>query len=780
MTSKLTPKTIAGSLFPGFLKEHKFLFLTYLVMIFIPLFAFITCIFNTNSIMRKDAHQYQSSILDHEKSICDNLIHSAKTAVTTAALEPGTRHLQKETVFSPDSMLLVSKLSAILSDLKNSYSCIDSLGVYFCSNNSFVTDAKRYAPAIYDAYLAKYNLSVETFIGQTTDYTGYLLLSSETQTWLLLYQNLYDYSLKKRTAVTYAIIPWTAVAREIRYLEMAKGEVLFLLDQNNTLFGCSDDSISRDSLPDYETLVQHSGAGGDVFLNSPDGTALISGVASDELDLYYGMYLLKNRFYREVNLLIFKYCSGLAVSILTGVCVAFYFTKKYSAPVTHLLSLIDDSQRKNTSIVLSESYRRLEETLLTLLKDNRRLSRQVYFHNETVFEMTLSGFLKGIYPNEDWILEFHDSEPELCGIDDYQVVLFHFTGIESCKFIRLQRESRESYSLLVFSLKNVIDEAFLRKGEKDPSGVSIFMDNTIMCLLPACRDEDGQNLLISRADTCIDFFQKLFELDCCVAVSSPHTLWTELSEAYEEAYMTMAHTAFWKDGAAVSFYSAGAIATAPDGSRLLLLKKKLSNALIVNNYAMAEELIGEITETCFLHDIQYFTYNQCQAYALISMLLDKLSDTGMNAGIKTAYSSRLLHAHSTEELKQVILDIFGDICDYHSENSTDDAWAESIKQYIRDNYSLPELNVTYIAEHFSVSAAHIGNRFRKLTGTGILDYVHMVRLTRCKELLEKGCTIKDCVSATGYTDIKTLQRAFKRYEGLPPGQYKETNRKNSG
>ena len=60
---------------------------------------------------------------------------------------------------------------------------------------------------------------------------------------------------------------------------------------------------------------------------------------------------------------------------------------------------------------------------------------------------------------------------------------------------------------------------------------------------------------------------------------------------------------------------------------------------------MAEELIGEITETCFLHDIQYFTYNQCQAYALISMLLDKLSDTGMNAGIKTAYSSRLLHAH---------------------------------------------------------------------------------------------------------------------------------------
>ena len=30
-----------------------------------------------------------------------------------------------------------------------------------------------------------------------------------------------------------------------------------------------------------------------------------------------------------------------------------------------------------------------------------------------------------------------------------------------------------------------------------------------------------------------------------------------------------------------------------------------------------------------------------------------------------------------------------------------------------------------------------------------------------------------CAAATGYTDIKTLQRAFKRYEGITPGQYKE-------
>lgn len=54
----------------------------------------------------------------------------------------------------------------------------------------------------------------------------------------------------------------------------------------------------------------------------------------------------------------------------------------------------------------------------------------------------------------------------------------------------------------------------------------------------------------------------------------------------------------------------------------------------------------------------------------------------------------------------------------------------------------------------------------------------MVRLAKCKEMLAQGSTIKYCADATGYTDIKTLQRAFKRYEGITPGQYKESILKN--
>lgn len=239
--------------------------------------------------------------------------------------------------------------------------------------------------------------------------------------------------------------------------------------------------------------------------------------------------------------------------------------------------------------------------------------------------------------------------------------------------------------------------------------------------------------------------------------------------------MTTSHITFWENDCSVSVYQTEAAELHPDGSSLLQLKKKLSNSLLVNNYDTAKSLIDEIISNYFLQDMQYFSYNQCQAYALISMLLDKLNDMGMSDEIKGEYSSRLLHAHTIIELQSEISAVFDQLISYQHHNHSDDIWTDSIKQYIRDNFSNQDLSVSYVAEHFSISAAHLGNRFRKLSGIGILDYIHMVRLTKCKDLLEQGYTIKDCVTLTGYTDIKTLQRAFKRYEGITPGQYKETH-----
>lgn len=755
------------------IREHKFLYFTYLVMLFLPFIAFVLCLFSVNSIMRQDTLQYQNSILQHEKTICDTMIHNTKIVVNTASLDANTKLLSDKSTFSPASMYQAARLSYSLSDYKRNYPYIDSLGIYFRRNDSFVTDSKRYAPPLYGSYLDRYGLTIEDFLTSTAAPNGYVLLTGGEETYILIYQSLFDYSLKKTTGVAYGILSWDALQSQLGRYKTPDVSAFFLLNRDNVFFGCPDNLVSTDRLPDYETMYTQTDETQTFFTQNED--TLISGIPSDELSFYYGMYLEKDTFYRAINRLLLKYIAGLSASIFIGLFLAFYFTKKSTAPVEHLLSVIEDSRRKNAGIALPESYRKLEDVLTTMLKDNRRLTHQIYLKEKTLEETTLADFLKGIYPNEDWILDYHDNHPALREIRDYCILLFSFSNIETCKFIRGQKESKESYSLLFFSLKNVIDEAFIKKDENTANGISIVSDSMVICIIPAGDDAASLETLLATVKNYIDFFQKVFELDSHAAISARHALWTELPEAYSEAYTLNSHISFWENECPVSVYRTEMEDDAhPDGNSLLLLKKKLSNSLLANNYDTAKSLIDEIVAHYFLHDIRYFSYNQCQAYALISMLLDKLNDMGMNDDVKEEYSSRLLHAHTIIELKNEISAVFDELFDYQNQSSSDDAWTESVKQYIRENSANPELSVAYIAEHFSVSAAHLGNRFRKLSGIGILDYIHMVRLSGCKDLLAQGYAIKDCVELTGYTDIKTLQRAFKRYEGITPGQYKET------
>lgn len=766
-----------GQYLVQFIKEHKFLFATYLTMLFVPFVAFVVCLSSANSIMRQDALQYQNSILQHEQSICDNMVHNTKIAINTVALETNVKLLQEEENFSPEDMFRIKKLRDSMNDIKGNYSYIDSLGIYFRKNDSFVTDVKRYATPLHSTYLEQYNLTLDEFLSYTDTASGYAIIEGENETYILLYQSLFDYSLKKMSAVAYGIIPWSELQTQLTYCEQAQGSEFFLLNQDNTLLASPDIYNSFDTPLDYNTIhteLQENNK--NIFFFENKGS-LISGLASDELDIYYGSYLVKSDFYHAVNILLFKYVGALILTVLIGIGLALYFTKKNSAPIAHLLSMLEDSKKRNSSIALPANYVKLEQALTNMLKDNRRLSHKVSLQEEKISETTLSGFLKGIYPNEDWILEYHDNHPILQKIDDYRIVLFCFSNIETSKFIREQNESLESYSLLFFSLKNIIDEAFLKNNDASANGVSIVSDSMVICIVPAYNEPQEKDTIIESAENCIQFFHDVFQLDSCITISDAHSLWTELPDAYEEAYATSSHASFWEHNSSVNFYHAETADASSDISNLLQLKKKLANSLIANNYDTAQTLMNEIIDQYFPHDIHHFAYNQCQSHALISMLLDKLRDIGMEDSRREYYSSRLLNARTIIELKKEISTVFDELFAHQNESNSDDSWVKSVQQYIQANSSNPELSVSYIADHFSVSAAHLGTRFRKLTGNGVLDYIHIMRLAKCKELLAQGLTIRDCADMTGYTDIKTLQRAFKRYEGITPGQYKESAEK---
>lgn len=99
---------------------------------------------------------------------------------------------------------------------------------------------------------------------------------------------------------------------------------------------------------------------------------------------------------------------------------------------------------------------------------------------------------------------------------------------------------------------------------------------------------------------------------------------------------------------------------------------------------------------------------------------------------------------------------------------------DKVKKIIKSKYYDVNLSTESIARKLGISMQYASIYFRRKTGIRILDYIHQVRIEKAKILLKKDdIKIKQIAEKIGYYNDISLIRAFKRYEGITPGEYKK-------
>ena len=84
----------------------------------------------------------------------------------------------------------------------------------------------------------------------------------------------------------------------------------------------------------------------------------------------------------------------------------------------------------------------------------------------------------------------------------------------------------------------------------------------------------------------------------------------------------------------------------------------------------------------------------------------------------------------------------------------------------------PDLSVSSLANQRGVSVSYISKKFKGLTGMGLLEYIHRVRIRHGKQLMTDypKLKVKEIAEKVGYINATSFIRAFKRYEGMTPGK----------
>ena len=100
---------------------------------------------------------------------------------------------------------------------------------------------------------------------------------------------------------------------------------------------------------------------------------------------------------------------------------------------------------------------------------------------------------------------------------------------------------------------------------------------------------------------------------------------------------------------------------------------------------------------------------------------------------------------------------------------------QDIFQYLQENVNA-EANT--IAAHFGIFANFFHDRYTTVTGETLEDTRTKIILLRAiNDAIKNNKTIKQVSDEIFYSSVHSFSRAFKKYFGVPPGQYMKNKKR---
>lgn len=89
-------------------------------------------------------------------------------------------------------------------------------------------------------------------------------------------------------------------------------------------------------------------------------------------------------------------------------------------------------------------------------------------------------------------------------------------------------------------------------------------------------------------------------------------------------------------------------------------------------------------------------------------------------------------------------------------------------------HALTDISVADVAEHFKYNKNYLSRFFKKKTGFNLQEYIHLMKISKAKELLTRGSrSIREIAETVGIQDEKYFMRLFKKYQSMTPTEYRK-------
>ncbi len=483
--------------------------------------------------------------------------------------------------------------------------------------------------------------------------------------------------------------------------------------------------------------------------------AIITCLDSELTDWKYIMIEPRSSYLKSVNRLRGYINLGFMISFLLGLIIVFIFSKRNYEKIKKIADLFGKNDLE------SDELQYINENVLKSIGARDELIRLKEKTDVDLEETKLKELLRGVKYEA---LSFEEYQKELNGFFNDQklrVIALCPENINELYFGKVNITPAKKEEEAIFIIKNTAMEKF--------GGKSVIIDGIIAIAIDSAMNE---NELYNRIKSLCSFYKKHFNLTVSAGIGSLQEGANSLKKAYDTALFALSYKFLFGKGSVTDVNSIDIKGESYIYS--LETEQKLINCVKSGSFDSAKAIIEEIFKTNFIDSSLSVEMAKCLVFNLEGTVLKTIpKNTEGKYDFDTAFISELLAMDTVFEIKDYMLKIFEKICEHNKLLISDNRGIISAKisEFIIESCLDPQLNVSLIAEHFSLSAAYVSKLFKESTGMSILDFIHTQRLKKAKELLKTGKTVSEVAEITGYNNSNAFIRVFKKYEKITPGQF---------
>ncbi len=734
------------------MKIYRRLLASYLAVCLVPL------LLSMFTIVKLERSVQESIIQDREQAIrttqydVDKNLNDAASAVGIMVEETLIADLGEKYSLTEQDVFDLCKVVDVLSVPVRQQTAFYSSFCYLFRSNYLASNARTYHPQVLDIYVNSLGVDQEEFFSilDNNHISGAVctIYKKDGTGYIMVLQNVYDSWYKEKLCCVgiliradASLLSWSGEDSEV-----------FLIDEQGRLLYGGENAQTVCEQAERETVS-----------NQPivlDGEKYLYSIYPfSQSNIQYGFLTMEKAYYESVRTMRWNMAMEIIVCFAVGILTAVFLSRRTWSPFEGVLLFMNKTSSGGGGEKESEfpSMKSFADALKGFAEEKETLENRLQQSRERARSGYIARYLLGIDDDSSILSQYiEEGQP-------YRLLLFlmikpeesdFFAGVSSNKYT-------ETMETFYFAVRNILEEVFLGKR----GGVSLEIENSMVILVQDPPDEEEIRQAVAMTEQALRVPIACYVGDVCMQIADAPNAWEWVQRAYR-------NDTFWQNGQqpGVRFVSDVLQNTNYKSyGDFLDRQKKLAGFLSGKNHGKARKCLENILEEDLSDQNLPFEMVRYRYWGVAELILSYMPEDKYGE-----ISKEIPHHGTVGQMKQELLDLFEQIQLESGPEVADDKnyqWAQEVQLYIHENYRDPALNASMIADHLHISLSSLSRRYKNTVGRGVLDELHMVRLEAAKKLLENGVSVRETAEQTGYIESRAMIRAFKRYEGVTPGQY---------